>query len=188
MLCALRFDERPRIDRGDVVTFRGRPRRVGQMLRAMVPGRGLEPLYAGPKPAVLPLNDPGLTSPRYPIRGAQMLCHPIACRALWDHSSNAAASACARRSTRRCFVARVTSAASNPSLERRDRLREHHGCLGQLLVQIGEVTPHPPRGSTPREYWRHTCCIPDSFPPFGESRLDDDRRCFEVVRTTATLA
>lgn len=27
--------------------------------RHLVPGRGLEPLYAGPKPAVLPLNDPG---------------------------------------------------------------------------------------------------------------------------------
>ena len=29
----------------------------------MVPGRGLEPLYAGPKPAVLPLNDPGRNGP-----------------------------------------------------------------------------------------------------------------------------
>ena len=30
----------------------------------VVPGRGLEPLYAGPKPAVLPLNDPGMDRPR----------------------------------------------------------------------------------------------------------------------------
>ena len=27
-----------------------------------VPGRGLEPLYSGPKPDVLPLNDPGETT------------------------------------------------------------------------------------------------------------------------------
>ena len=36
----------------------GEHQRVAGMLAA--PGRGLEPLFTGPKPVVLPLNDPGL--------------------------------------------------------------------------------------------------------------------------------
>ncbi len=44
-----------------------------------VPGRGLEPLYAGPKPAVLPLNDPGATSQPYPTRVPISACCPLAC-------------------------------------------------------------------------------------------------------------
>lgn len=38
-------------------------RQALEVWRHVVPGRGLEPLYAGPKPAVLPLNDPGENEP-----------------------------------------------------------------------------------------------------------------------------
>ena len=44
----------------------------------MVPGRGLEPLYAGPKPAVLPLNDPGATAQRYPTGVPKQARCPLA--------------------------------------------------------------------------------------------------------------
>ncbi len=38
----------------------------------LVPGRGLEPLYTGPKPVVLPLNDPGKVNSQH-LHGSQFM-------------------------------------------------------------------------------------------------------------------
>ena len=84
----------------------------------LVPGRGLEPLYAGPKPAVLPLNDPGrnaseVIGPHQSHHGGLVsAARPIASNELWVHLSRSAASACARRSTRRCSAVHGTRASA----------------------------------------------------------------------------
>ena len=109
-----------------------------------VPGRGLEPLHAAPKTAVLPIRRPRIgwcyaacSAPMWPQRyrhhrrssrlavtEAVMATRSSASRMevdepavtsspLWVRWSRSAASACARRSTRRCCVGRGTSVANS---------------------------------------------------------------------------
>ena len=68
------------------------------------------------------IGDPPRSS-RYP--GWHRLPLPIAWRPSWVRSSRSAASACARRSTRRCSAARATSAASSTRPDRPARSGGH---------------------------------------------------------------
>ena len=113
--------------------------------RAMVPGRGLEPLQTAPKTAVLPIRRPRIATHTVPpeslvsatvarsreslgqkstgLRERDHAFTAVASGALWVRSSRSAASACVRRSTRRCCAVRGTSVANSAAFYIRSTVR-----------------------------------------------------------------
>jgi len=131
------------------------------------------------------LNDPGVSvvhlAPRF--RVASWLA--------WDHSSSVAASECARRSTRRCFVALATSATASNA----PRLRAASCDVSRVAHRRTRILRDQPFSrsssqSPSRRATQQRCrgCRARTTSPHCPPRLVTRRRPRECGRATARVA